>query len=347
MSAFSNAATVWLPGIQTRHIPVAVRCRRLEKRYFLGPAHGNRGRLLRRRPLTLPPGNAGLGAETVRRLAAHSPSAIYLCARNPASADPLISEIKSAYPNAKVNIIPVKLDLSSLESTKAAAKTITAQATRLDILYNNAGIAMTPPSLTEDGYETQFAVNHVGHAMFTQALLPLMLQTAATSPPKSVRIVNVSSAAHTRPPANGLALADAKTDMASYHTTKRYGHSKLANVLFAQKLAQLYPSITSVSLHPGFVNTEINTGKAGGAKWFSFLVRNIVGYVGLSVEDGTKTQLWCGVADEVENGKYYVPIGVLNAGSKWAQDETKRDELWQWTEEQLKAHGGPGWPETK
>lgn len=259
----------------------------------------------------------------------------------------MISEIKSAYPSATVNIIPIKLDLSSLESTKAAAESIKSQATRLDILYNNAGIAMTAPSLTKDGYETQFGINHVGHAMFTQALLPLMLQTAATSPPKSVRIINVSSAAHTRGVANGLALADAKTDMSSYHTATRYAHSKLANVLFTQKLAQLYPSVISVSMHPGFVNTEINSGKAGGAKWLSLIVRNIVGFVGLTVENGAKTQLWCGVAEEVENGKYYEPIGVEKAGSKWAQDEKKRDELWQWTEEEMRAHGGPGWPKTE
>lgn len=259
----------------------------------------------------------------------------------------MVADIKSAYPDAKVNIIPIQLDLSSLESTKAAANAITSQATRLDILFNNAGIAMTAPSLTKEGYETQFGINHVGHAMFTQLLMPLLLQTAATAPPKSVRIVNVSSAAHGRTPANGLALEDAKTDMTSYHTMTRYGHSKLANILFTQKLAQLYPSVTSVSLHPGFVNTEINTGKAGGAKWLSMFVRNIVGFVGLSVEEGAKTQLWCGVATEVKNGKYYEPVGVEKAGSKWAQDEKKRDELWQWTEEELKANGGPGWPETK
>jgi NAD(P)-dependent dehydrogenase (short-subunit alcohol dehydrogenase family) len=259
----------------------------------------------------------------------------------------LISDIKSSYPNAKVNIITIKLDLSSLESTKAAAEAIISQTSRLDILFNNAGIALVAPALTKDGYETQFGVNYVGHALFTQLLLPLMLQTASTAPPKSVRIVNISSQAHVRTVPNGLALDEAKTDMAAHHSAKRYGHSKVANILFAQKVAQLYPSITSVSLHPGFVATEINTGKGGGSFWLGLLIRNIVGWVGLSVEDGTKTQLWCGVAPEVESGKYYEPIGVVKAGSKWVQDETKREELWQWTEKELKAHGGPGWPEIK
>lgn len=337
-----------VPGLLTSH------CHHSQRMMQLGNEHRTAAKFTRtenaitaNKPLTSPPGNAGLGAETVRRLAAHSPSAIYLCARNPSSADPLISSIKSSYPSAKINIIPIKLDLSSLESTKLAAETILSQTSRLDILYNNAGIALVAPALTKDGYETQFGINYFGHALFTQLLLPLMLKTATTAPKNSVRIVNVSSEAHIRSVPNGLALEETKTDMSAHHSTKRYGQSKVAQILFAQKLAQLYPSITSVSLHPGFVATEINTGKGGGSFWLGLLIRNIVGWVGLSVEDGTKNQLWAGVAPEVESGKYYDPIGVLKAGSSVARDEKKREELWQWTEKELKAHGGPGWPESK
>jgi NAD(P)-dependent dehydrogenase (short-subunit alcohol dehydrogenase family) len=300
--------------------------------------------------LTLPPGNAGLGAETVRRLAAHNPKTIYLCARNPSSAEPLIAELKTAHPSAAANITPIKLDLASLESTRAAANAIASQADRLDLLYNNAGIAMTPASVTPDGYELQFGVNHVGHALFTQLLMPLLLKTAAASAsvaPNSVRIVNVSSGAHVSGPSKGLVLADAKTDMAAYHTATRYGHSKLANILFSRKLAELYPSVTSVSLHPGFVNTEINSAKAGGAKYLSMFVKTIVPWFGKTVEDGAKNQLWCGVAQEVESGKYYEPIGVAKPGNKWAQDERSKEELWEWTEKELQAHGGVGWPEAK
>jgi len=206
---------------------------------------------------------------------------------------------------------------------------------------------MTPASVTAEGYEVQFGINHVGHALFTQLLMPLLLKTAATAAPNSVRVVNVSSSLHASATGKGLALADAKTDMASYHSATRYGHSKLANVLFSRKLAELYPSVTTVALHPGFVNTEINSGKAGGAKWWSMLIKAIVPYVGLSVENGAKTQLWCGVAKEVESGKYYEPIGVVKPGSKWARDDKSKDELWEWTEKELMSHGGVGWPETK
>lgn len=88
----------------------------------------------------------------------------------------------------------------------------------------------------------------------------------------------------------------------------------------------------------------MNRGKAGGAKWFSLLIRNIVGWVGVSVEEGAKTQLWCAAAKEVRSGEYYEPTGVVKQGSKWARDEGLREELWEWTERELKANGGPGWP---
>lgn len=127
----------------------------------------------------------------------------------------------------------------------------------------------------------------------------------------------------------------------------RYGHSKLANILFSQKLAQLYPSITTVSLHPGFVDTEINRSKGGGAMWLNYFTKHIVGWVGVSVENGTKTQLWCSVAEEVESGKYYEPYGVVKSPSKSARNEALRDELWEWTEKELAAHGGVGWPESE
>ena len=249
-----------------------------------------------------------------------------------------ISDLRIAY---NASIIPIELDLSSLSSTAAAAHNILDTATRLDLLFNNAGIAATAPALTFDGYEAQFGVNYVGHALFTQLLLPLMLKTAADLSPNAVRIINISSMAHRQ--ASGIALAEVKTTMESYHTMTRYGQSKLANILFSQKLAQLYPTITTVALHPGFVNTEINRSKGGGAKYLDFLTRNIVRWFGVSVEDGTKTQLWCGVAKEVKSGEYYEPYGVAKMGSRWTQNRSLRDELWEWTEKELATHSG-SWP---
>lgn len=198
----------------------------------------------------------------------------------------------------------------------------------------------------------RFGVNHVGHALLTQLLMPTLQTTRKSSPSKDVRIVVVSSkGALYFAPKEGLILDKMKTDGTSIKTLTLYGHSKLANVMFARKLAQVYPDITSTSLHPGTVKSEI-WGKAEGFGWF---VRNVVAPLavwaeGVTIEEGAKTQLWCGTAKvggsgNVENGKFYNPIGTEVGYGKFAGDQAEVDKLWEWTEEELKANGGPGWPE--
>lgn len=104
--------------------------------------------------------------------------------------------------------------------------------------------------LTKD----RFGVNHVGHALLTQLLMPTLLSTRKSSPTGDVRIVVVASkAAGIFAPKEGLILDRMKSDGSETAYMTLYGHSKLANVMFARKLAQLYPSITSTSLHPGTV----------------------------------------------------------------------------------------------
>jgi NAD(P)-dependent dehydrogenase (short-subunit alcohol dehydrogenase family) len=79
----------------------------------------------------------------------------------------------------------------------------------------NAGIMATPASLSKDGYEIQFATNHLGHALFIKSLLPTMLKTAS-QPNSDVRIVNLSSVAHTTTPTSGIEFAKLKTKGANY-----------------------------------------------------------------------------------------------------------------------------------
>lgn len=108
----------------------------------------------------------------------------------------------------------------------------------------------------------------MGHALLTQLLLPKMLETARRERDADVRIIVTSSVGAMRfAPKTGLALDQMKTDGGSLGTMTRYGNSKLSNILFAKKLTQLYPSITSTSYHPGLVATEI-WGKSDGAKIF-------------------------------------------------------------------------------
>lgn len=276
----------------------------------------------------------------MRRLAARNPRCIYLCARSASKAQALISDIHTQYPSAIIK--PVSLELSSLQSAKSAAATITESTDRLDILFLHAGVSVTAPALTKDGYEWQFGVNYVAHAYFAQRLMPLLLQTAKAG--GDVRIVHTASeAAKAFAPKGGLVLSDSKTDMAGYSGTERYGQSKLANILFAKKLAQLYPSLTSTALHPGLVRSE-NYSKGDGAGWFKPLWRIMLLLTGVSVEEGAKGQLWAATAPNVRSGQFYMPGAKEDDGGKYGNDQSKIDELWLWTEKEIAAHGGGDWP---
>ena len=293
-------------------------------------------------------GNAGLGEATIRALAAHNPTCIYLAARRRSSAEEAIKYIHEQHPNAKIEFL--ELDLNSFDNVKKAAEDFNSRANRLDLLFLNAGISAQDPGMSKEGYEVTFGVNHMGHALLTQLLMPKMLQTVRKSKNPDVRIMSISSmGGHRLQPKTGLALDQMKTDAASMYTMTRYGHSKLANILFARKLAQLYPSIISTSLHPGTVKSEI-WGKAKGAKLLSFLFAPIVWATGVTCEEGAKTQLWCATAATgkggVENGKFYVPIGKEKDDNENAKSQKLADELWQWTNDELEKYGAPGWPES-
>lgn len=255
-----------------------------------------------------------------------------------------MSEIKES---TGVIVMPVETDLNDLTGVKSAAEAILAATSTIDVLFLNAGISMMSPDVTKQGYEHQFGVNHMGHALFTQLLMPRMLQTASIRPHRSVRIIVLSSEAHPKAPKAGILFDELKTDMTSTGAQALYGQSKLANILFAKKLAELYPSIVTVSLHPGVVHTEI-VGKANGIPFpMSLMVAPFMWLMGVTVQEGAKTQLWASTAGDVKSGQYYVPLGKESKGSVKANDEKLRDELWEWTNKELEAHGGLGWPAAK
>lgn len=179
--------------------------------------------------------------------------------------------------------------------------------------------------------------------------MPTLLRTTRQIKDSDIRIIVVSSiGGHRFLPKEGLNFNVLKTDGSSIDTMLRYGQSKLANMLFAKKLSQLYPSITSTSLHPGTVTTDI-WGKATAAKWRIILLWPIIWLTGVGTDEGAKTQLWCATAATgkggVESGKFYVPIGVEKENHKISGDQQLADELWRWTSQELAMHGSPGWPE--
>lgn len=191
----------------------------------------------------------------------------------------------------------------------------------------------------------------MGHALLCQLLMPKLLQTQKL-PNADVRIVVTSSrGGHSFIPKTGLVpdLDTMKTLEASgMNSITRYGHSKLANILFARKLAQVYPGITTTSFHPGTVKSEI-WEKAEGMKWIMWALAPVVWLTGVDCDKGAEPGLWLGTAEKslIENGRYYAQgtFGKPKDDSKYAVDQKLTDDLWQWTNKELEAHGAPGWPE--
>ncbi|KAJ4391070.1 hypothetical protein N0V93_004684 [Gnomoniopsis smithogilvyi] len=281
-------------------------------------------------------GNSGLGKQSVLDLARHEPQEIWLTARTVEKADEAIKDIKTKVPDA--NIKPLAMDLSSLESIKAAARTFVAASKRLDVLMLNAGCMAAPTALTADGYELQFGTNHVGHALFTKLLAPVLDKTAS-EPSADVRVVVLSSAAVAFTPAGGILFDTLKTTQESIGTWDRYGQSKLANALYARQLAQHHPQWTVTAIHPGVVQTNLQH-YAVERHWFMAPIMSVVTMFLTTVEDGAQNQLWAATAPkkDITSGGLYYPVGDLTGGRRglYSTDDVLAKRLWEWTEQELK-----------
>jgi NAD(P)-dependent dehydrogenase (short-subunit alcohol dehydrogenase family) len=205
----------------------------------------------------------------------------------------------------------------------------------------NAGIMAFPASTSVDGYEIQFATNHLGHALLIQLLLPTMLATAESG--ADVRIVNLTSVAYrSAPGAKGIEFATLKSEQSHLgpitNPSKwmRYAQSKLANILYTQELSRRYPSILSVAIHPGYIKTDLH-------KTEGFIDRQLVNFMSggnwIDVAEGPFNQVWAATAEKekVKSGAYYEPVAVESpVAHKSAESVEVADELWEWTEKALK-----------
>ncbi|KAJ9655065.1 hypothetical protein H2198_006006 [Neophaeococcomyces mojaviensis] len=133
------------------------------------------------------PTPSSIGAYTALALAQGQPSTLILLGRSSTTIQPLIDQIAHTSPNTRTLFFP--LDLSSLTSVRSAAATILSHPSIpcIDVVINNAGIMAAPYTRTEDGFESQFALNHLGHFFLTNLLMPKVLAG------EGMRVVNVSS----------------------------------------------------------------------------------------------------------------------------------------------------------
>ncbi|KAG0647319.1 Translocon at the inner envelope membrane of chloroplasts 32 [Hyphodiscus hymeniophilus] len=188
-----------------------------------------------------------IGGNTALNLAAGNPASLVLLARDESKVSPVIKEIASLSPSTKAIFIPI--DLSSQASIHEAASAITSSVSKIDVLINNAGVMAGPHKTTKEGIESQFGINHIGHFLLTNLLVPSIASGG--------RIVNVSSAGHAM---GGVRFDDYNfQDGKTYDEWAAYGQSKTANVLFTVSLAEKLKSkkITAFSLHPGNAMTNL------------------------------------------------------------------------------------------
>ncbi|PYI11804.1 short-chain dehydrogenase/reductase [Aspergillus sclerotiicarbonarius CBS 121057] len=242
--------------------------------------------------------SSGLGIETVRALAATG-ATLYLTARNLDKARAALGDI---FQPETMEL--VQMDHTSLSSVRQAAATILAKTNQVNLLIGNAGVMSVPDlQLTEDGYEVQFATNHLAHFLLFQLLKPALL--AGGSPAFQSRVVMVASSGHR---VHGLNESD------NYHFQKggyeayvAYGQSKTANIYMASEIERRYGScgLHATSLHPGVIATSL--GRHMTEEQIQGLLHDeTVLKVLKSPAQGAATTLWAAVGSEWEGkgGKY-------------------------------------------
>jgi len=251
-------------------------------------------------------GNGGLGLESAKALAGAG-AHVVMAARNQDKAQAAYDEIVSEYPDASLEI--VELDLASQESTKAAAASIAAAHPQIDILINNAGLMALPERRTEDGYEMQFGVNHLGHWTFTSGLMPSLLAA------ERARVVTVTSTAHH----SGKPVdPDNVTMEGSYSAWGSYGRAKLANYHFALGLQREFEqrglAAQSLVAHPGLSSTNLqsHTAQQGGAGVMGPFWVKAAAWTGMPASKGALPQLRAATDPAAKGGEMYAPRFATN-----------------------------------
>src|SRR5215813_3842049 len=237
--------------------------------------------------------NSGIGKVTAKVLAAGGATVIMVC-RNRGKGEAARGEIVKETRNENIDLLIV--DFSDLGQIRNLAADVKAKYPRLDTLVNNAGTYFSKRTITADGYETTFAVNHLGYFLLTVELLDLLKSSAPT------RIVNVGGDAYMY---GNIDFDDLNIEN-GYDGWKAYKQSKLANLLFTYELARRLEGtgVTANCMHPGVVGTNIfnNFGGLGGK-----IVRLFTPFM-RTPEKGADTVIWLATSLEVEGvtGKYFV-----------------------------------------
>lgn len=274
--------------------------------------------------------SAGLGVETARALVAHGASVVGT-ARDLAKARAATAHIPG--------IELVEMDLASLVSVRAAADALNAKGEMFDVVIANAGVMAAPFGKTEDGFETQFGTNHLGHFVFVNRIASLIRDGG--------RLVNLASAGHRF---SDVDLDDPGFETSAYDPWLAYGRSKTANVLFAVEFDRRHKGrgVRAAAVHPGGIMTELGRHLDENAMQELLDVLNAQreadgrpDFEFKTIPQGAATSVWAGVvapADAV-GGRYCEDCRVsdfsedsgmsLNPGVRpYALDPDRARALW-------------------
>jgi NAD(P)-dependent dehydrogenase (short-subunit alcohol dehydrogenase family) len=263
--------------------------------------------------------NTGLGFETARALADHG-ATVVLAVRD-------VKKGKQAAARMTGDVTVQELDLTSLESIRAAADDLHGTHPGIDLLINNAGVMYTPRQTTRDGFELQFGTNHLGHFAFTGLVLDLLL------PVPDSRVVTVSSVAHRIQAA--IHFDDLQWER-SYSRIAAYGQAKLANLMFTYELQRrLTPHGTTIAAtaHPGLASTDLMRNSPAYMRAINPLIAPLMSQ---KPEMGALPTLRAATDPAVLGGQYYGPDRMggyrghpqVVASSPESYDVTVQQRLW-------------------
>ena len=271
--------------------------------------------------------NTGLGYETAAALAAKG-AHVVLAVRNLEKGKEAARGIEQATPDAKVQL--QELDLTSLDSIRAAADQLRSDHASIDLLINNAGVMFTPKSTTKDGFELQFGTNHLGHFALTNLLLDRVLAAPGS------RVVTVSSQGHRF--VRGIRFDDLQWER-SYSRVGAYGQAKLANLLFTYELQRRLQGTNTIAAaaHPGGSRTELTRNLPPLVAAATRLLEPLF----QSADMGALPTLRAATDPGVLGGQYYGPDGFgeqrgypkVVASSTASHDTDAQRRLWTVSEE--------------
>ncbi len=258
----------------------------------------------------------GLGLETALALAKMG-ATLTIVGRNPAKTELVVRQIKDRSGNPAVD--GMVADLSSFAQVRRLAQDYRTKNQQLHVLINNAGGIYASRSVTVDGYEYTFALNHLAYFLLTNLLLDMLISSAPA------RIVNVSSRAHEGAKINFDDLQNEHNY--SYGGYRAYDQSKLANLLFSYELARQLADtrVTVNALHPGTVATGFGENNNGAMK----MSVRIMHQFSLTPEQGADTIIYLASSPDVEGitGKYWTNRRVVQS-SPVSYNESAQKRLW-------------------